>query len=548
MVWSGSPPGSLDRDARIAYLGAPYGSPFMQLERLTMKGCFSAVAVRRGGLLLGRGRFGGRPLFYARGPHGSLVVCSRLAPLAATSPDACDLDLEKLAAMLTGSTPSERDRTVFRGVHRLASGEWIQFFPDGSNSRSTSRLRPSHIPLSSARELVRELRRRLMVSVARALEGSKRVAVMVSGGVDSSALLAMVLAHSRGAGAREVDALNLVFGGAGDDRPYMQILESSLGIVPVRLRPADGAPHIIPSFVADAAPFPWPTCGWDVAMGLAARARGADLILSGHGGDDMFQGDPEFFVEHAEAGHLMDALWRAIRLEVHWSASSFEKVQWLVLRPLLRRLAPPRLRRVVRGLRKRQASAFAWAGPRLRHYLNGLEARASRAERHEGEAYFDRLAMGDMSLEIRDSRAQFEELTGCTTVDPFLDDDIAEFCAAVPAEAFFRGGRSRGLYRDALDGLVPDTIRMRPDKARFEVALTEMLRALGVGPLEPFLRMETLGDLGLVEPHKYRLRFSEFLHDPSVGSAWPEVWPALGIEAFARRFVAGAGVPRRDTP
>ncbi len=543
LAWPGTPSGIIRREERLGHVGTPHGPLGIDAPLSDLRGCFALVAVRGGGLLLGRGRFGGRPLFYANEAGGRVVVCSRLAPLAATLDRPLQLDDEKLAAMVAGGTPSLRSRTVYRGIRRVLPGEWIQLAHDAAAVHRLSGLRISPLSGASTDDVVRELRRQITAAIARAVVDTERVAVVVSGGLDSSAILALVLALSRGASKREVQALNLVFGGTGDDRPHMKVLEAALGIVAMRFRPADGAPHVIPSFVVDGSPYPWPTCGWDVAMGLAAKHSGASVLLSGHGGDDMFQGDPGFFLKRARRGQALDALVRAARLDVYWSASALERMYLLVVRPLLSSAIPASVRRGVRGTRRRGRVAYEWAGPSLHRYFEErADAAGSTNQLPCDGSFISELALGDMCLEVRDARAQFEELTGSVSVDPFLDDDLAEFCASIPPEMFFLGNKSRGLYREALFGLIPDSIRLRTDKARFERGLGEMFRALDHGALDRFAAMTALGDLGLVQPARYRPRYEAFARNPETPNDWSELWPAIGIEAFVQRFREGAAL------
>ncbi len=115
--------------------------------------------------------------------------------------------------------------------------------------------------------------------------------------------------------------------------------------------------------------------------------------------------------------------------------------------------------------------------------------------------------------------------------------------ASLPPDLLFDGERLRGLYARAMSGLVPDSIRLRDDKADFEPALVASLAGLlGRPALDSLLEMRALGDLGIVEPAAYRARFAQL--SVSDGAMWTEVWPALGLEAFVRAFDEGRVLPR----
>jgi hypothetical protein len=85
----------------------------------------------------------------------------------------------------------------------------------------------------------------------------------------------------------------------------------------------------------------------------------------------------------------------------------------------------------------------------------------------------------------------------------------------------------------------PRSIVERADKGDFEPAMatsTEGLRATGA--LERLAEMRALGDLGLVEPAKFRAAFATMLAGPGEGGDLTAAWPLLALEAFA----SGIGV------
>jgi hypothetical protein len=81
--------------------------------------------------------------------------------------------------------------------------------------------------------------------------------------------------------------------------------------------------------------------------------------------------------------------------------------------------------------------------------------------------------------------------------------------------------------------LLPDSLRLREDKASFEPASDELARAVCHEPwFTALLRMEATGDLGLVLPRRFREAFGRF-KDHRADRTWVEFWPALAVEAFA---------------
>jgi asparagine synthase (glutamine-hydrolysing) len=406
----------------------------------------------------------------------------------------------------------------------------------GETLRPLEPLRVQPIPPDEdPRAVALELRARLERAVGRALAGVTRVAVSGGGGVDSSALLACCVASSRGATPREVQSIAVDFAGPGSDRPYRRELAESLGIVPVLVRPADCARHLASSLVMDGAPVNSPTMAWALELALKARARGAEILLIGGGGDDLFDGDLGLFAADASRGHLVRALVAAARLRgVYWIPSARARMDHLVVRPLVRRALPrPVLRAWRRARELWEREPVPWAGPRLRQLLSAGRYDYSKddAPLLAGSEDIAALATAGYLLNIRDARDQVEVRTGCRHAEPYLTEELVEFVAGIPPSFFFHGRFRRGLFREAIRGLVPESLRLRGDKASAGPALAEMFM-LARGAMSRWLPMQGLGGRGLVDPAQFRACFDGLARMETDGAAWARLWPAFAGEAL----------------
>jgi asparagine synthase (glutamine-hydrolysing) len=137
--------------------------------------------------------------------------------------------------------------------------------------------------------------------------------------------------------------------------------------------------------------------------------------------------------------------------------------------------------------------------------------------------------------EAADERGQHEVAIGIPRLDPYLDAELIEFIFSVPADMLLYGHRMRGLYRHAMRGVLPESLRLRPDKASFEPAIRELFDGAARDPrFQELLKMEALGDLGMVEPRPYREALTHTIAGHSK-RGWLETWPALAVEAFVRQ-------------
>ena len=82
-------------------------------------------------------------------------------------------------------------------------------------------------------------------------------------------------------------------------------------------------------------------------------------------------------------------------------------------------------------------------------------------------------------LEGGDTQVQAHRGFGIQRMDPLLDDELIAFVCSLPPAFLLHGGQTRGLLRAAMKGLVPDAVRLRTDKAKFEPAMAEAVRAAG---------------------------------------------------------------------
>jgi asparagine synthase (glutamine-hydrolysing) len=148
------------------------------------------------------------------------------------------------------------------------------------------------------------------------------------------------------------------------------------------------------------------------------------------------------------------------------------------------------------------------------------------------ESWYAWMARSPDLVRVADLRGQFERESQLVERCPYLDAKVVEFVASVPRETRFSGHSDRGLFREAMRGLLPESLRMRSDKARYECMFSEVgSSAYANGALSRLVRMEALGDLRLVDPVAFRAALAKAVADGD-GSAWGDAWPALSAEAF----------------
>lgn len=468
--------------------------------------------------------FGLHPTFVRVAPDGAFRVASRAADLAT---DRAVVDVEKACALLSFTSPERSTRTIFEGVLRAPPDATLSLRADGPHV--TPRTRTIELSTESPVEAADRIWRALVDSVKKAIGSATRVAVLAGGGIDSSAVLAAALAtKKKERPGIEVEAIALDFGGVGDDRPYMRELERALGIRVTRVAPEEAGSTLLATLgMRDLPGWSWslPT---DLAMLRRARSLGADVVLTGLGGDDVFEGTPRSLADDLLRGDPR-ALSRAARLR-----SSPESPAGRILRHVLRPIAGRALSPSMRTARRRRAHAAAhpWAGPVLREYLNEESIRWRPASLASPSDRFDSIAKAGYLADGVELCEELARLAGVRLEHPLLDERLNRIAAAQPPSTLLHGDRLRGLFRLALRGYVPEAVRLRPTKAFFLEAWRDSLRAAGgFEALRDLSFPEECARLGLVDAERFA---RDLVHLEKDDVTWTMLWPVLGMEGFLR--------------
>jgi asparagine synthase (glutamine-hydrolysing) len=491
-------------------------------------------STRDGGVILARGSFGGRPLYYARTSEGGWIACSEVEPILAALGTRLPIDVDRIASHVAAATHPEASATSFAGLSRVEPCTAVELTP--GRSRSAVRPSPERSPLDAPlQEIAEEMWRRFALSVKRTVGDARRVAVMVGGGVDSSGLLAAAVALLRGASGGEAFALALDFDADCTDRPFLADLARHLDIVPVRLAPREAGPWFGKTLVLDAQPYILCIGPMEQLVFRRARELGAEVLLSGYLADEILAGDPRVLSLEAP----LAAISAAVALQLPWETTARQRVTDFVVRPLLKPFVPHAL--LARSAARIHAKDFPWAGPRLVEVLARAREHAAtlRAPRTPRER-FDRFARDPRYMDFADWRGQVESTTGIVREDPYASEDLVDLISRAPPAALFHDGLHRGLYREALRGKVPESIRRRITKAWFEPAFAETAEAGGgLRSLGDLWEPSALGDLDIVDSRAFRRSIEPLLRDPlapEAGDLWTVGTQSVACEAFCRRF------------
>ncbi len=447
---------------------------------------FALWDARRRRLLLGRDRFGEKPLFYVERP-GGLSFASELSALCQGGDVDGDLSAAAVDAFFVfGYVPGPD--AILRGVRQLPPGHVLMWEPGAERPALRAYWSPPSCeprPADPRAELVAETRRLLEGSVRSRMIADVPLGVFLSGGVDSTLIAALAARHS----ATPIKTFTVGYDtGEVNETRTARATAQALGAEhhELVLTAGDVAARV-PALLAEIDQ-PRADQALPALHAVAKLARSeVTVTIGGEGADELFGGYPRY-----------RWLARAARLERHLparlGASGARALNANPLAGRARRLAylldgRPLLERHLDWVTERRSDLRAdLYGPRLaaeagaQRALDDLTARVDGRLDTSVPGALMRLDqvhwLPDDVLAKADRAGMLASLEIRT---PYLHRDLAEFAASVGPDAHLEAG-GKALLRAVLADVFPAASGRRP-KTAFRVPAAQWLR----GPLAPTL-------------------------------------------------------------
>lgn len=433
---------------------------------------------------LARDRFGIKPLYWAQPEPGTLAFASEIKPLLPLMGGA---RVERGALyhyLLYGWGPV--DRTIFQGVQHLPPSHTLTLRAGDAAPRIRRywQLARAGVHRSPA-AWADAARAALDAAVASHLVADVPVGLTLSGGVDSSAVLA---AMARAVSPACIHAFTLGYGLPDDEVPFARLAAHHVGAMAVeRQVPVD-------SFAERFA-----TCIWHLEEPIAHPVMGttyqlAGLVreqvkvtLIGEGADELFAGYPHYRLLRPPFSLLpRSRLWPTILA----AAYLMPEVSTLA------RLLAPDL--VDRGLLDAVAHQY--------------DAYAKEGDVPSGVLRFE------LEHELPQSQlARIDKLTMAGSVEarvPFLDRAFAELAYDAPFGLKVQGGTQKALLRRAVADRLPPAIVQRPKSGKrgTQALLPTILGMVTDGPLSHLIAGPTLTRRGWFDAAAVRRYLGEAGH------------------------------------
>ncbi|MGH2722678.1 MAG: asparagine synthase (glutamine-hydrolyzing) [Actinomycetota bacterium] len=439
------------------------------LRRFNGMFAFAIWDANRRSLFLARDRIGEKPLYYHRFPD-RLVFASEVKAMLADPAFPREVNVRGLANYLAFGH-AVAPETIYRDTHKLLPGHYLvaregsveitEYWDVGWEA-------PELDPGASEDEVGARIRELLGDSVARRMVADVPVGAFLSGGVDSSAVVALMVRSA----TEPVQTFSLGFtvGGAYDERADAREVAGALGTEHHELL----AEHVdlvetLRTLVyhydepfADPAGFPV------YLLSRFARER-VKVVLTGDGGDELFGGYRRYAADRvAPAYQRLPA-----PLRDRWIPAALERV--------------PRTRRLKRAARtlgiadpaRRYAAWLEVFSPEMRDEL--LRADVVEAlEGHDpaepyrryygvlngaGGDHLNRMMYVDLKTWLADTYMEkTDKATMACSLEarlPLLDHRLAELAFRIPGRSKVKGWSTKRIFKRAVGELVPPSVLRR---------------------------------------------------------------------------------------
>lgn len=504
-------------------------------------------------LFIARDRLGIKPLYYVHDDDGSLYFASEIKALLEARAVKAEINFRALPDYLANHATSGEE-TLFCGVRRLLPGHtllwrdgevridmyWdISFAPDESEDRLSEK-----DYIEKWRELFREsVRLRLMADVP--------LGMFLSGGIDSSAIAAMmseivsepIKTFSVAFAEREANELEyarLVAEKFHTDHHEIIVSPQQFFTAMPELIWHEDEPlaHVA-----------------SVPLNFVSRLakEHVKVVLTGEGSDEMLGGYERYrktiynlSLGARYKGLTTDAMRRAIRggIEAFSESSTVRRKlsrTFLCLPTDIESIYFDNFAVFPRTMQESllTSETIARAGGKadpyadMRRYLTETDA----------TNVLDQLLYVDTKTYLHELLMKQDQMSMAASIEsrvPFLDHKLVEFTSRLPERMKLRGWTTKYILRESMKGLLPDAILKRP-KVGFPVPVGSWFRGEFKYIIEDYVLSERTTKRGLFEKTFVENIAAE--HQSGTRDHAQRLWSLVNLEMWLRRFIDGEDVP-----
>jgi asparagine synthase (glutamine-hydrolysing) len=436
-------------------------------------------------LLAARDHLGQKPFFYSSGKQG-FAFASEIKALRALDRRRQRMNVAALDQYL-GLRLIDAPLTMFEGIHKLPPGHLLVYQP-GLEPQVRRYWRLTHEPklAGSEESLLDELEARLEQTLRLHLESDVPVGAFLSGGMDSSLLVAML---ARKLNVKQLPTFTMGlsyhrFDEAPAARQVAKLFNTEHHEEQVQPEIAAHLPDLV--WALDEPSDPLSLCTWMLAKFTRQHVK---VVIGGDGGDELFGGYDRYYgnLYATHYGRLPESLRRKVLApamamipESGWYKSLGHQLRWL--HHLSFHSGGERYAASLNYFYFDQARRRELYTPEVQQRWPDLDAEAAIRRPYEeaGGGDLDRMLYADSLVRLPNHPVMITDRIcmahGLEARSPFMDHELASFAARLPASMKVRGATLRYIQRKLAARYLPPEILDRP-KQGFSSALPYLLQA-----------------------------------------------------------------------
>lgn len=513
------------------------------LHRLNGMFAFVLLDTRAGQIWAVRDRFGVKPLYWWRGPDGTLALASEIKQFTRLPGWQARLEPQRAYDFLAWNLIDHTASTLFSGVQQVRGGEllhgrivdlqrgaspqierWYTLRPDSRAAGHDASQAASHFS-----ELFQD-------AVRLQLRADVDVGSCLSGGLDSSSIVCVARqllgAAPAGLSGQHTFSARSDVAAYDEGRHILQVVAATDVRTHEVVPPSDGLFTTLGQLTwHQDEPFGTTSAYAQWHVFALAREVGVKVLLDGQGADEILGGYHGFF-----GPRLADLLRRGRWLRLAREIAALRSLHGIAPAQAMARMAdavlPDGLRQRARSLAGKPSAQLPWLdravlGAYPQDPFTSLGARQSTVRALSTAQVLAANLPMLLHCEDRNSMAH-----GIEARVPFLDHRLVEFALGLADELKVSDGITKRVLREAMRGTLPEPIRTRHDKLGFVTAEEAWVRS-DPAPFSRALRAAVARAGGVLRPELLTSFDAMLAGAQPFGFQW---WRAISFGAWLDRF------------
>jgi len=478
-------------------------------------------------IFISRDRYGIKPFYYYRDAN-TFIFSSEIPGILPALNQKPEANYQSIFDYLVFNRTDHTEETFFKGIRKLQHGYNIRLEPDQASSFHTYRWYDlkAHVDRSAGFFSSEEYRDTFSSAVGLRLRSDVPVGVCLSGGLDSSSIVSVLLQDYQ---KNDLKSFSSVYGEGqkGDESIFIHEYRELMNNMFFTYPGANTLFDDLPSFI-QAHGEPTPSTGPYAHYKVMELAKDHVVVtLDGQGADEQLGGYHYFYGYYFKDLLKQVALIKLTSEIVHYLAKNKSIYG---LKTFLYYLLPENLKTNLRvGENGYLDKEFA------RHYssTNTIAGKLYGAESLTEALLYHFEYKLEHLLKWEDRNSMFFSLESRV---PYLDYRLVEKTLSMKPGQIIKKGWTKHILREAMNHIVPEKIRKRKDKMGFVTPQDEWFRSETFKPLiDDVLNSSSFRQRNIILPERAKEIYSNHLQGKNNNSK--EIWKWINLELWFRKYI-----------